>query len=229
VGVFATQAAARELDGFTVEAAEHHAHEGTTLAAWWTTAQKRRAHLRSADTDRNRWSAYMETWECSRWPLASIGRREVKSWLDRLRARDHTEGAEPYLLVRHGKPKGPTKSGKLRRVPLIPETVKLLERWRPVSPPSLDEKVFPSARGVTKSAGHMIEHDVWCGYLAKAEISRPVRWHDLRHLRNTPRARRLDGRSVEPRSGARAHGSRLDHHDRALRKSHERARDARGV
>lgn len=269
VGVFSEcSAAAEALDAYVVELGEHAPQEGTTLAAWWPTVEKRRGHHASIGTDRDRWNAYLEPWECARWALRAIGRRQVRAWLDDLRSRglavqtrrnalnllrailaealedelvelnpcdgvkvkgegrtdepstwltapeaarflaaitdpiDRTMVAfaigtglrqgeqrslrwpdvhEDHVVVRYGKPGKSTKSGKVRRVPLLPQVQELIAGWRKVCPPSVTEKVFPSARGVTRCAGHMIEAETWRAYGTAAKVDRPFRWHDLRH------------------------------------------------
>jgi integrase len=101
---------------------------------------------------------------------------EVRS----LRVQDVSlEGASPHLVVRHGSPGKPTKSGKIRRVPLFGRALVALQSWKP---PANDRGlVFPTRTGAVRCAGRMVEPEDWRRWLKAARITRHVRWHDLRH------------------------------------------------
>ena len=115
------------------------------------------------------------------------GLRQGELWA--LRWDDVTlDGAAPELVVRgsHG---GPTKSGKVRRVPLLPQTLAALR-----SLPHRTGLVFPGESGGRRHRG---DDARWApqtraarrdgtgartnGYRLRAGITRHVRFHDLRH------------------------------------------------
>lgn len=98
--------------------------------------------------------------------------------------------------------RGPTKSGKVERVPLLPAAVKALAAWRDSLPESAPESyVFPADGGGCHAVGFdggwsdrrerkdvkgdtgtkRRELVVSPGHRSLAGIERPVRFHDLRH------------------------------------------------
>lgn len=83
-----------------------------------------------------------------------------------------------HVVVRYGSPKAATKSGKVRRVPLLPLALSALAR---LEPGKADAFVFPAPRGGPRPMGRMVAHADWLGWIASAGIARRVRWHDLRH------------------------------------------------
>ncbi len=107
-------------------------------------------------------------------------------------------GSAPHVVVRYGKPNhGPTKSGKIRRVPLFGIALAAARRWLELLPtycrkvgtcPTCGSRLaFPTARGCRRRDGKPPRH--WKAYLQAAGLAdasqrhdrRPVRFHDLRH------------------------------------------------
>lgn len=102
----------------------------------------------------------------------------------------HLEDDRPEIVVRYSN-NGPTKSGKVRRVPLLPRAYEVLMQWRSWSGKG-SLWVFPTKAGKQRN-----EHDdagwrdkpyrvngvrkVIEGAKKKAGIKRPVRFHDFRH------------------------------------------------
>lgn len=103
----------------------------------------------------------------------------------------HLEAEVPYVMVRYGGANHlPTKSGKPRRVDLLPEAVEAVRaqlelvahlthkarqsgrRW--------NERglLFPSLRGSRRQKGAPTGWEKW---IERAGLGRTVRWHDLRH------------------------------------------------
>ncbi len=88
----------------------------------------------------------------------------------------------PHVIVRFGARSLPTKSNRVRRVPLIPQAIAVMRRWlarlpiyAPDNPLGL---AFPTPRGCRRDRGKLYGfHE----QLKKAGITRRVRWHDLRH------------------------------------------------
>lgn len=80
-----------------------------------------------------------------------------------------------HVLVRRSAGGLPTKSGKPRRVPLLPAARAALEALRGRRSPW----VFPARRGARRQNGKPPRG--WSKWIAAAGIDRPVRWHDLRH------------------------------------------------
>lgn len=101
------------------------------------------------------------------------------------------DGDRPELVVRRSN-SGPTKSGRVRRVPLLPQAVAALRRvLRPhaawVFPGEHgqrraddDARWAPDRRAVTRASGE-VERVSVNGYRMRAGITRRVRFHDLRH------------------------------------------------
>jgi hypothetical protein len=85
-------------------------------------------------------------------------------------------------VVRYGAPGKPTKSGKVRRVPLLPLAVSALARLERGAP---DAFVFPAPRGGARPLGRIVAHEAWLSWIDGAGIARRVRWHDLRHTAAT--------------------------------------------
>jgi integrase len=95
----------------------------------------------------------------------------------------HVDDDDPFVLVRFGSPGKPTKSGKIRRVPLFGRSLdaattwlKLLPTYAPFNPYGL---VFPTQRGCRRQKGTKLRG--WRQFLKVVGIKRNVRWHDLRH------------------------------------------------
>lgn len=89
----------------------------------------------------------------------------------------HLRGKRPRLVVRHSYG-GPTKSGKIREVPLLTPARDALERWRAMHPGIRSALVFPAACGGAHYRGFDAQ---WERHSKKLELGRPVRFHDLRH------------------------------------------------
>jgi integrase len=100
------------------------------------------------------------------------------------------DGPMPEITVRFSH-KGPTKSGKVRRVPLLAPALAELQahRERAGNPPG-DALVFPGPDGGHRHASYDAgwagntgsrSKPAWPGYRAAAGIRPEVRFHDLRH------------------------------------------------
>lgn len=103
------------------------------------------------------------------------GLRQGEQWS--LRWVDAKNGV---AVVRYGSEGQPTKSGKVRKVPLLPLAADALERQWFVCNPSRKESglVFPAPHGGRRDKG---EPHWWKDAVRAAGIVRNVRWHDLRH------------------------------------------------
>jgi integrase len=142
-----------------------------------------------ATTDRER-----EHWTMQRIVLTVAiytGLREGELW--GLRWCDVQLDGQPELVVRHSY-RGPTKGGRVRRVPLLPRAFAALKEWRKIAGGIGAALVFPgrAAKGDDGLQGcHCKGYDAGlAGALERAGIKRSVRFHDLRHyadLRVMPR------------------------------------------
>ena len=114
----------------------------------------------------------------------------------------HLEGPRPEVVIRHSF-RGPTKTGRIGRVPLLPAAVAALEAWRAASKRTRpDAYVFPASGGVCHAVGfdggwndkkerrEIIDLEkgtrgrelmTSVGHKSTAGITRAVRFHDLRH------------------------------------------------
>lgn len=120
------------------------------------------------------------------------GLREGEQWALEL-ADVHLDDATlgPHVVVRYGGPKrSPTKTGKLRIVPLFGLALAALRAWLDALPTFLRKPkrgrqanphglVFPMRGGGQR--GRSKPPHGWRAWLAEAKIGRRVRWHDLRH------------------------------------------------
>ena len=104
-----------------------------------------------------------------------------------------TDGPVSYLVVRRSHD-ATTKNGKTRRIPLFETAVRWFERWKKLAPESQEGWVFPRKDGSQRASG---DHAQWFdrrsrrkkgapitvtpGQKTRAGITRPVRFHDLRH------------------------------------------------
>jgi len=100
-------------------------------------------------------------------------------WLNDVRLDDPSG---PHVIVRFGARSLPTKSNKVRRVPLIPQAIAVMRRWLALLPTYAPDNplglAFPTPRGCRRDPGKLYGfHE----QLKKAGITRSVRWHDLRH------------------------------------------------
>lgn len=104
----------------------------------------------------------------------------------------HLEGDRPELVVRHSRG-GPTKGGRPGRVPLLEPARAALARWATMADDARpDALVWPAEGGGHHANGFdagWADHPerlggelvVRAGHKSLAGISRPVRFHDLRH------------------------------------------------
>ncbi|HTN83636.1 MAG TPA: site-specific integrase, partial [Sorangium sp.] len=109
-----------------------------------------------------------------------------------------------HVVVRFGSKNQPPKNGKIRRVYLSADAIDVCRRWLALlpsyAPRNPEALVFPGARDgrVSKGKNPLIRSeivtlptgtgrrkqkkvDLFDRHLAAAGITRPVRWHDLRH------------------------------------------------
>ncbi len=133
-----------------------------------------------ASTDRER-----EHWTMQRIVLTVAiytGVREGELW--GMRWCDVQFEGQPEVVVRHSY-RGPTKGGRVRRVPLLPRALAALKEWRKIAGGIGAALVFPgrAAKGDDGLQGcHCKGYDAGlAGALARAGIKRTVRFHDLRH------------------------------------------------
>lgn len=89
----------------------------------------------------------------------------------------HTSEDRPELVVRHSY-RGPTKNGRVRRVPLLEPARLALLAWRAERPGIGPALVFPAPSGGCHAPGYDAG---WPRVRDVAGIARRVRWHDLRH------------------------------------------------
>ncbi len=102
----------------------------------------------------------------------------------------HMDAADPYVMVRYSYA-GPTKSGKPRRVPLLPPAIVALREWRAIQrreqarahsrkgvPIPLRGLVWPGVDGSHHADGYDAR---WPEVREKLGFGRRVRLHDLRH------------------------------------------------
>lgn len=87
------------------------------------------------------------------------------------------EGDRAELVVRHSFG-GPTKTGRVRRVPLLPRARAALTTWREQSPGIGHALVWPARHGGCHGKGYDAQ---WSRWRRVAGIERAVRLHDLRH------------------------------------------------
>src|SRR5258708_4556261 len=116
----------------------------------------------------------------------------------------HVDGADPYVTVRYGGPSHkPTKWGRIRQIPLFGRAMAALRRWLDVLPSYAPKNphglLFPAHHGGFRNHDHLLRWGVWkgvpargkpgdrnyhaatIGVLERAGITRPFRWHGLRH------------------------------------------------
>lgn len=101
------------------------------------------------------------------------GLRQGEQWSLHWRDVDLTKSE---ITVRYGSKGQPTKSGKIRRVPLFGLALDAIAMWWPRR--SESPLVFPSRYGHHRQLGAPTH---WKAWLKAAGITRNVRWHDLRH------------------------------------------------
>lgn len=104
------------------------------------------------------------------------------------RADVRLDAPAPHLVVRYGSPPaGPTKTGEIRVLPLLPPLQPVLRRWLALCPTGRDNPhglLWPAPRGgflaVSHPAGRTREADTW-RLVRERLFKRRVRIHDLRH------------------------------------------------
>jgi integrase len=100
----------------------------------------------------------------------------------------HLDDAAPKVVVRYSH-RGPTKSGKVRHVPLLAPAKLALETWKQLAPQSDEGLVFTTKTGCRRyksdDAGwrdrRLGKGQTEPGIKSLAGITRRVRFHDLRH------------------------------------------------
>jgi integrase len=97
------------------------------------------------------------------------------------------------IVVRYGAaPAEPTKGNRVRTVHLNGRAKDALAAWLSALPSYTANKrypdgrnplglTFPGRRGAFRNEEHVIRWAEWQGILKRAGITRPFRWHDLRH------------------------------------------------
>jgi integrase len=126
------------------------------------------------------------------------GLRQGEQWSLRL-VDVHLDDDEPCVVVRFGSPTGPTKTGKPRRIPLLPWVAEVLRVWLDQLPAYLTgalrrdgtrkvydneaQLVFPTRRGCRRRDKKPPRG--WSDWLDKTRVvgvtGSPVVWHSLRH------------------------------------------------
>jgi integrase len=107
----------------------------------------------------------------------------------------HLDGASPEIVIRFGAPEKPTKNGKIRHVPLFGVALDALRAAHArkdgalVLPrPAVERKTrskAPPGAARYRAKGRVVEPASWRAWKLAAGITRPVRWHDLRHTAAT--------------------------------------------
>ena len=147
----------------------------TVEASTWLTLEELAGLIYSADVEGGHLIAF----------AAGTGLRQGE--LRALLARDvHLDGATPHIDVRYGSPGKPTKSGKIRRVPLFGLARAAAASWalrRTTAGQQGPEYYWSTSTGCVRQKGHVTGRDLatWRAWLQAAGITRTVRWHDLRH------------------------------------------------
>lgn len=124
--------------------------------------------------------------EPERWLVAfAIGTGLRAGELVTLRLADvHVDGHEPHVIVRYGKPPAlPTKTGRIRRVPLFGLGLLAAREWKRALPRFAKKNphglMFPRARGGFRDEAHVLPWSTWTEIREAAGVT--LRWHDLRH------------------------------------------------
>lgn len=105
----------------------------------------------------------------------------------------HLDHATPHIVIRYGgRNHVPTKSGKIRTVPLFGVALQAAREWLRILPTYAPENpkrlLFPGPDGEARDVAHPLGRVQvngkklcrWTRYVA-ATLGRRVRWHDLRH------------------------------------------------
>lgn len=103
----------------------------------------------------------------------------------------HLDDEHPHIVVRYGSvskagKKLPPKSGKMRKVYLLADGVRVTREWLAMLPTFAPENpeglVFPTAQGRRRQQGKPLGRSgTLRQYLKLVGVTRRVRWHDLRH------------------------------------------------
>lgn len=107
------------------------------------------------------------------WFALATGLRQGEQWSLRW-----DDVHQDHVVVRYGSDGAPTKSGKLRRVPLVPLAMIALKREMEFRGRTSSPLVFPALGGSRRDKGEPAGWKIW---IRAAGITRNVRWHDLRH------------------------------------------------
>jgi len=113
------------------------------------------------------------------------GLRQGEQW--NLELRDlHADGSEPHAFVRWGSKGKAPKNGRARRVPLFGDALVAAREWLRVLPSyarrNPEGLVFPTPRGARRQKGKFGTVKLpFHAMLVAAGITKPFRWHDLRH------------------------------------------------
>lgn len=108
------------------------------------------------------------------------------------------DGDRPEVVVRYGSKGKPPKNGKIRRIPLFGLGLEVARDWLArlpsYAPKNPEGLVFPTQTGARRQPGKHLHASRWDKatktqikvdrfkeHLAAAGITRPFRWHDLRH------------------------------------------------
>lgn len=103
---------------------------------------------------------------------------------------------DPHVVIRYGgppdakHPKGvPTKTGKIRKVPLVGMALRALTRWLDALPGYCPDNpydlVFPRRLGGFRDPAHVIRYETWRHAKTNTRGCASLRWHDLRHTAGT--------------------------------------------
>ena len=113
------------------------------------------------------------------------GLRQAEQWHLEL-ADVHVDGDAPHVVVRYSTGRKATKSGKVRKVPLFGMGLDAARRWLELLPAYAPKNplglMWPTPSGARRQRS---ETYGFPEHLALADISRDVRWHDLRHTFGT--------------------------------------------
>lgn len=145
-------------------------HGSTEEKSTWLTRHELDALLEAADDDGRATVAF----------AAASGLRQGEHRALRVEDVKLSAPDGAHVIVRYGRPKKATKSGKIRRVFLVPLAEAALRAALELRPKD-HELVFPSARGEARQKGRMVHPESWATWMKEAGIGRDVRWHDLRH------------------------------------------------
>jgi integrase len=124
--------------------------------------------------------------EPERWIIAfAMGTGLRAGELCALRLADvHIDDPEPHVVVRYGSPPDhPTKTGKIRTVPLFGLGLTAAQMWlggERYTKRNPHKLMFPRKRGGYRDKNHVLPWEMWSP-ARDAVFDRPFRWHDLRH------------------------------------------------